>query len=169
MLSELKDILDRLQTGNFAENAQQQRASRMMKDLSDVISKQQKLLDDTFKAKREQRATASRAERPVRGEPSRPAARIRSRHEHGAPVRAMPGEAEQGSEKGQGESGEQGSPRGPGQLEQGQQPQGQRPGQHGPLGDRQAGARDKLQSLIDRLRIEGGEPPEQFEGAGKRP
>ena len=65
MLSELKDILDRLQTGNFAENAQQQRASRMMKDLSEVISKQQKLLDDTFKAKREQmppiKATRTRA------------------------------------------------------------------------------------------------------------
>jgi len=56
MLSELKDILDRLQTGNFPESAQQQRASRMMKDLSEVISKQQKLLDDTFKAKREQNA-----------------------------------------------------------------------------------------------------------------
>ena len=52
MLSELKDILDRLQTGNFAENAQQQRASRMMKDLSDIVSNQQKLLDDTFAAKR---------------------------------------------------------------------------------------------------------------------
>ena len=56
MLSELKDILDRLQTSNFAENAQQQRASQMMKDLSDIVSNQQKLLDDTFAAKREQGA-----------------------------------------------------------------------------------------------------------------
>ena len=54
MLSELKDILDRLQTGSFAENAQQQRASRMMKDLSDIVSNQQKLLDDTFAARRQQ-------------------------------------------------------------------------------------------------------------------
>ena len=54
MLSELKDILERLQAGNIPENAQQQRASRMMKDLSDIVSKQQKLLDDTFEAKRKQ-------------------------------------------------------------------------------------------------------------------
>ncbi len=53
MLSELKDILDRLQTGNFADNAKQQRAAKMMKDMNDLISKQQKLLDDTFGAKRE--------------------------------------------------------------------------------------------------------------------
>ncbi len=59
MLSELKDILDRLQTGNFAENAQQQRAGRMMKDLSDIVSNQQKLLDDTFSAKRQQSAGGS--------------------------------------------------------------------------------------------------------------
>ena len=54
MLSELKDILDRLQTGTFSDNAKQQRAAKMMKDLNDLVSKQQKLLDDTFKAKREQ-------------------------------------------------------------------------------------------------------------------
>ena len=54
MLSELKDILERMQAGNIPENAKQQRASRMMKDLNDVISKQQKLLDDTFDAKRKQ-------------------------------------------------------------------------------------------------------------------
>ena len=63
MLSELKDILERMQAGNIPENAKQQRASRMMKDLNDVISKQQKLLDDTFEAKRQQGGTkaASRA------------------------------------------------------------------------------------------------------------
>ena len=55
MLSELNDILDRLQTGNFPENAQQQRAQKMMKDLDDVVSDQQELLDDTFAEKREQR------------------------------------------------------------------------------------------------------------------
>ena len=166
MLSELKDILDRLQTSSFAENAQQQRAGRMMKDLSDVISKQQKLLDDTFKAKREQQSD-SESQQSGQFEVSPPGQPL----EFGpgmsmAPLfEQMPGDAEQGSEKGQGESGGQGSPPGPGQLEQGQQPQGQRPGKHGPLGDRQQELVDKLQSLIDRFRIEGGEPPDQFEGA----
>jgi len=53
MLSELKDILDRLQTGNFADNAKQQRAAKMMQDLKELTSQQQKLLDETFQAKRE--------------------------------------------------------------------------------------------------------------------
>jgi hypothetical protein len=77
----------------------------------------------------------------------------------------VPGEAQQGSMKGSGESGSQGAPPNQGQLEMGQQPQGQRPGQHAKLGDRQQALRDKLQELIDRFRIEGGEPPDEFKGA----
>jgi uncharacterized protein (TIGR02302 family) len=164
MLSELKDILDRLQTGNFPESAQQQRAGRMMKDLSDVISKQQKLLDDTFKAKREQNAGDSQSQQFEVSPPGQPL-------EFGngvsmAPLFEMPGEAEQGGQKGQGDSGKQGAPRGSGQAEQGKQaPGGQPSGKHGQLGDRQAELRDKLQSLIDRFRIEGANPPKEFEGA----
>ncbi len=166
MLSELKDILDRLQTGSFPESAQQQRASRMMKDLSDVISKQQKLLDDTFKAKREQNPAGDSASQQF--EVSPPGQPL----EFGpgmsmAPLFEMPGEAQQGSAKGQGESGKQGAPPGSGQMEQGMQPPGpgQRSGQHSQLGDRQEELRDKLQSLIDRFRIEGANPPDEFEGA----
>jgi uncharacterized protein (TIGR02302 family) len=169
MLSELKDILDRLQTGNFPESAQQQRASRMMKDLSEVISKQQKLLDDTFKAKREQNA-ANQGDQNQGGQfevspPGQPM-------EFGpgmsmAPLFEVPGDAEPGSEKGQGSSGKQVSPRGSNQANQGMQPlgPGQHSGQNGQLGDRQEELRDKLQSLIDRLRIDGANPPKEFEGA----
>ncbi len=164
MLSELKDILDRLQTGNFAENAQQQRASRMMKDLSDLVSNQQKLLDDTFAAKRQQNANNGDAQQFEVSPPGQPM-------EFGpgmsmAPLfEELPGEAQQGNLKGQGESGGQGSERGAGQLELGQQPQGQRSGQHAKLGERQQELRDKLQSLIDRFRIEGGDAPNEFKGA----
>lgn len=164
MLAELKDILDRLQTGNFAENAQQQRANRMMKDLSDIVSNQQKLLDDTFAAKRQQNANAGESEQFEVSPPGQPM-------EFGpgmsmAPLfENVPGEAQQGSVKGEGESGRQGAPRGSGQLELGQQPQGQRSGQHPQLGERQQGLRDKLQSLIDRFRIEGGDAPDEFKGA----
>ena len=56
MLSELKDLLERLESGNTAETEQQQRARRMMKDLSDLVSNQQQLLDDTFAARRQQSA-----------------------------------------------------------------------------------------------------------------
>ncbi|HAN62911.1 MAG TPA: TIGR02302 family protein [Rhizobiales bacterium] len=167
MLSELKDILDRLQTGNFPESAQQQRASRMMKDLSEVISKQQKLLDDTFKAKREQNA-GNDQNQGGQFEVSPPGQPL----EFGpgmsmAPLFEVPGDAEPGSEKGQGSSGKQVSPRGSGQAEQGMQPPGpgQHPSQNGQLGDRQEELRNKLQSLTDRLRIDGANPPQEFEGA----
>ena len=164
MLSELKDILDRLQTGNFAENAQQQRASRMMKDLSDIVSNQQKLLDDTFAAKREQGVSNGDSQQFEVSPPGQPM-------EFGpgmsmAPLfEEMPGEAQQGFMKGQGESGGQGGPREGGQLEIGPQPQGQQSGQNAQLGERQQELRNRLQSLIDRFRIEGGEAPDEFTGA----
>jgi uncharacterized protein (TIGR02302 family) len=164
MLSELKDIIDRLQTGNFAENAKQQRASRMMKDLSDIVSNQQKLLDDTFAAKREQGANSGDSQQFEVSPPGQPM-------EFGpgmsmAPLfEEMPGEAQQGFMKGQGESGGQGSPRQGGQLEIGPQPQGQPSGQHAKLGERQQELRDRLQSLIDRFRIEGSDAPDEFRGA----
>ena len=163
MLSELKDILERLQTGNLRrERASSSARSTMMKDLSDLVSNQQKLLDETFDAKREQGGSGSNA--AIRGEPARPADGIRPRHVHGAAF-GMPGEAQQGFMKGQGELGGQGSPRQPGQLEMGQQPHRSAPGQDSKLGERQQELRDPLQSLIDRFRIEGANAPEQFQGA----
>jgi len=72
----------------------------------------------------------------------------------------LPGEAQQGPLKGQGESGGQGGPRQPGQLEIGKQPQ-----EHARLGERQQQLRDQLQTLIDRFRLEGSEAPGELEGA----
>ena len=138
-----------------------------MKDLSEVISKQQKLLDDTFKAKREQNA-GNDQNQGGQFEVSPPGQPL----EFGpgmsmAPLFEVPGDAEPGSEKGQGSSGKQVSPRGSGQAEQGMQPPGpgQHPSQNGQLGDLQEELRDKLQSLTDRLRIDGANPPQEFEGA----
>jgi hypothetical protein len=160
MLSELKDILDRLQTGSFAENAEQQRASRMMKELGDIVSDQQKLLDDTFAAKRQQSAGNQSGDEFEVSPPGQPM-------EFGPGMSPLfenlPGEAQQGAMKGQGESGGQGSPPQAGQLEMGQQPQGE--GDFPKLGERQQGLRDKLQQLIDRFRMEGGEAPDEFLGA----
>ena len=162
MLSELKDILDRLQTGSFAENAEQQRASRMMKELGDIVSDQQKLLDDTFAAKRQQSAGNQSGDEFEVSPPGQPM-------EFGPGMSPLfenlPGEAQQGAMKGQGESGGQGSPPQAGQLEMGQQPQGEGEGGFPKLGERQQGLRDKLQQLIDRFRMEGGEAPDEFLGA----
>ena len=161
MLSELKDILDRLQTGSFAENAQQQRASRMMKDLSDIVSDQQKLLDDTFAAKRQQGSGNQAGDQFEVSPPGQPM-------DFGLGMtplfEELPGQAQQGTMKGQGESGGQGSPPQAGQLEMGQ-PQGEGDGQFPKLGERQQGLRDKLQQLIDRFRVEGDEAPDEFLGA----
>jgi uncharacterized protein (TIGR02302 family) len=162
MLSELKDILDRLQTGSFAENAQQQRASRMMKDLSDIVSNQQKLLDDTFAAKRQQSSGNQSGDEFEVSPPGQPM-------DFGpgmAPLfEELPGQAQQGGVKGQGESGGQGAPPQAGQLEMGEQQQGQGAGEHSKLGDRQQELRNKLQELIDRFRMEGSDAPNEFLGA----
>jgi uncharacterized protein (TIGR02302 family) len=164
MLSELNDILDRLQTGNFPENAQQRRAQRMMKDLDDVVSDQQELLDDTFAQKREQRQRQGGGKND-QFEVSPP----------GQPMDFGPGmslspffdqmpQSGQSGAKAQGRSGRQGDAPGGGQTQLGQQ-QGQ---QEGPLGDlkrRQQALREKLQSLIDRMGMDGGDGPGEFEGA----
>ena len=64
--------------------------------------------------------------------------------------------------KSPGESGKNGSPSDQGKMEMGQQPPG---GKNGQLAQRQQELRDKLQSLIDRFRMEGADAPEQFDGA----
>ena len=162
MLSELKDILERMQAGNIPENAQQQRASRMMKDLNDVISKQQKLLDDTFDTKRKQGGNEGQ-QQSQQFDVSPPGQPL----DFGpgmsmAPFSEMPGEAQQGQMKSSGESGKNGSPSDQGKMEMGQQPPG---GKNGQLAQRQQELRNKLQSLIDRFRMEGADAPEQFDGA----
>jgi uncharacterized protein (TIGR02302 family) len=163
MLSELKDILDRLQTGTFSDNAKQQRAAKMMKDLNDLVSKQQKLLDDTFKAKREQ-GGGKQADQFNVSPPGQPM-------EFGNGMYMQPfgtpqeegesnGQSSEGNESSQGRSGRN-------QSRGGKQQQGQRGGQFDDLSKQQGDLRDKLQSLIDRLHIEGASPPDQFKDAGE--
>jgi uncharacterized protein (TIGR02302 family) len=164
MLSELNDILDRLQTGNFPENAEQQRAQERMKDVDEVVSDQQKLLDDTFAEKRQQRQGQGGGQQD-QFDVSPP----------GQPMDFGPGmsmtpffdqmpQSGQSGARAQGQSGRQGDAPGGGQPQLGQQ-QGQPQGPLGELQKRQEALRDKLQSLIDRMQMEGGDAPNQFEGA----
>ncbi|HET7210489.1 MAG TPA: TIGR02302 family protein, partial [Methyloceanibacter sp.] len=163
MLSELKDLLERLETGSTAETEQQQRARQMMKDLSDLVSNQQKLLDDTFAAKRQQSArSGGDSEEFEVSPPGQPM-------EFGpgmAPLfEELPGEAQQGFMKGQGESGGQGSPRQQGQLEIG--PNAERSGENEKLAGRQQELLDKLQKMLDRFRIDGNDAPADLQDAGE--
>ena len=163
MLSELKDILDRLQTGTFSDSAKQQRAAKMMKDLNDLVSKQQKLLDDTFKAKRDQ-GGARQADQFNVSPPGQPM-------EFGPGIYmspfGMPQENSEANGQSEGSDNSQGrSATGRNQARGGRQQQGQRPGQFDELSKQQGGLREQLQSMIDRLHIEGATSPEQFKDAG---
>jgi uncharacterized protein (TIGR02302 family) len=164
MLSELKDILERLQTGTFPDNAKQQRVGKMMKDLNELVSKQQKLLDETFKAKREQGGNrqndafnVSPPGQPMEFGPGIFMAPFGLPQDEGSDSGRSPG----GNESAQGKSGGRGQ-------QPGEKAQGQRPGgKFDDLGRRQGDLRDALQSLIDRFRIEGANPPDQFPEAGE--
>ena len=65
MLSELRDLLDRLQSGRMADQGQSQRFGKMMDEFGDIIGKQQQA------ARRHLRPAAGRAQRGQKG--SRPA------------------------------------------------------------------------------------------------
>jgi uncharacterized protein (TIGR02302 family) len=49
MLSQLRDLLDRLQSGRMADTQQSQRFGKMMDEFGDIIGEQQRLLDETFR------------------------------------------------------------------------------------------------------------------------
>ncbi|MFW2392130.1 MAG: TIGR02302 family protein, partial [Methyloceanibacter sp.] len=166
MLSELNDILDRLQTGNFPENAQQQRAQKMMKDLDDVVSDQQELLDDTFAEKREQRqgqggGQSEQFDVSPPGQPMEFAPGMSM-----APFSEGMPQGGEGGPRAQGQSGRQGDAPGGGQPQIGQQ-QGQPQGPLGDLKKRQEALRNKLEQLIERMGMAGNDSPGEFEGASE--
>jgi uncharacterized protein (TIGR02302 family) len=63
MLSELRDLLDRLQSGRMADQQQSQRFGKMMDEFGDIIGQQQKLLDDTFGQQERQRDGSQRGQK----------------------------------------------------------------------------------------------------------
>ena len=174
MLAELKDVLDQLETGQSPSSAKDKRAEKMMNDLKEMVSKQQKLLDDTYKAKRKEAANQPGEEFEV-SPPGQPMEW--GNNMNMAPLFEMPEEGENG-EQDQNARGQQSDPGQRGQQsDQGQRGDqgaegksgrvGQGSSRYGSLGSRQGDIKQQLQSLIDRMRMEGAEAPEQFEGAGK--
>jgi uncharacterized protein (TIGR02302 family) len=162
MLGDLKDILERLQTGNFADNAKQQRAAKMMNDLKNLVDSQQKLLDETFGAKRKQgERNGNEFKVSPPGQPM-PFGQGMYMEPFGAPQpeSAPTGQSPQGNEGAQGRTGGRGQ-------QPGQQAQRQRGGKFDDLGQRQGELREKLQSLLDRMRIDGASPPNQLDKAGQ--
>ena len=160
-LSELNDLLERLQTGTTPENAKQQQAQKMMKDLDEMASDQQKLLDDTFAEKRKQQGKGGGGDQ---FEVSPPQSQDFGQGMGMAPFFDQMPQSGQGGPKAQGQSGRQGDAPGGGQPQMGQQ-QGKQQAPLSQLAERQKQLRDKLQQLIDRMQMQGGDAPDQFEGA----
>ena len=65
MLSQLRDLLDRLQSGRMADQGQSQRFGQMMDEFGNIIGREQQLLDDTFGELRQQGEGPARPTRPA--------------------------------------------------------------------------------------------------------
>lgn len=155
MLSEMRDMLERMQSGKMAESQMRQSREMMQKmdQLGNIVGDQQKLMDDTFAEQRrqgeqrgQQRGQQGQQQRGQRGQ------------QQGQQGRQGQQPGEQGRQGRQGRQGEQGNGQQgqQGQQGQGQQGQGQQgPGQQGPgqLGERQRALRD----MLDKLQREMGE------------
>ncbi|MGI9477213.1 MAG: TIGR02302 family protein [Hyphomicrobiaceae bacterium] len=148
MLSQLRDLLDRLQSGRMARGQQQQngRGQQMMKMLNqfgDLIGKQQRLMDDTHGSRRQQ----------GQGQ--------RQGQQQGQQRGQRQGQQGQGGQR-QGQRGLRGN----GRDQRGQQ-QGSGRGSQSPnaLGQRQGQLEQRLGRLRRGLQQFGMQPPSQLEGA----
>ncbi len=137
MLSELRDLMERLQSGRQAQEQQKQNREAMQKmdELGNMVGEQQKLMDDTFGEQREQ---DQKGQRGQQGQPK--------------PGQQKQGQKGQGQQQGQ--KGEKGQKSQKSQKSQGQQSEGGQgqPGEEGKLGQRQGALKDKLAKLQRDLR-----------------
>ena len=156
MLSELRDVLERLQTGRMSEQQarQSQQMMKMMDELGNVVGEQQKLMDETFGELRRQ-------DQP--GEQGRQGKQGRQQGQQGQRPGQQQGQRGQRGQQGQQGQGQQGK-QGEGQQQPGQGQQGG-PGQ---LGQRQGQLRDRLGNLQRDMRDLGvGGEGDQFDEANE--
>ena len=137
MLSELRDLLENAQPGNQASNSQSQEMMQMLDGLSELITKQQQLLDETYRAQQQ--------------------SEYGSQGDEGD-------SADQGQEGADSQDGKQGQ-QGQGQGQKGRGKNGHSP--FPGLGQQQGALQKQLKELMDRLKGFGAKPPEQFDGAGQ--
>ncbi|MFA5954990.1 TIGR02302 family protein [Hyphomicrobium sp.] len=162
MLSELRELMDRLQAANSPEaREQQKRAEQMMKklnDLSDLTGKQQQLMDDTFGERRRQEGQ------------NQGGSQQDQQDGQGQPRVGKKGQQQgQGQQRG-GQDGMQADQQGGGEQGEGQQGQnGQSGGQKrrgkGSLQDRQAELRNELDKLKKDLEQMGAGDPDKLGNA----
>jgi uncharacterized protein (TIGR02302 family) len=162
MLSEMRDLTERMQQGK-QDPQQAQKNEEMLKlmdELGGVVGDQQKLMDETFKERREggrQPSNEMQKDQQRMGQAGRPTQERGNRNDKSG-QRGGKGKGEQGQQGG--EASGQGEP-GEGE-EQGQQGSG---GQQGQLSQRQRALRDRLNSLQRGIGDQGAQPSEQLQGA----
>ena len=148
MLSQLRDLLEQLQSGRMArqQGQQNQQMMQMMDQFGDLIRRQQQLLDDTFNEQREAGEEGQEGQQGQQGQHGRQG------------QQGQQGQGQRG-QRGRGQQGQQGQ-RGRGQ----QQGEGEGEGR-GQLSRRQGQLRDRLGQLGQGMQQFGMKPPSQFGGA----
>lgn len=156
LLDKLSGMMQRLQMGLANPNSQSRQMMNMVQGLGELIQRQQKLLDETF---RERRRLDDKAGEQEEGQPGeRRTERNGAMGERNA-RRGRQGEGRQG-QQGRGKFGE-----GEGQRQGRGQGKGTR--RYGGLANRQGSIRDRLDGLLEQMRTLGTRPPDQLEGSAR--
>jgi uncharacterized protein (TIGR02302 family) len=163
MLSEMRELMDRLQAANSPEaKAQQQRAEQMMKklnQLSDLTGKQQQLMDDTFGERRRQEGQqqgqggSQEDQQDGQGQPRAGGKGQQGQGRQSDGQNGMQPDQQGGGDQGGGQQGQQGQ--GGGQQRRGK----------GNLQDRQAELRNELEKLKKDLEQMGTGDPHKLGNA----
>ena len=165
MLSELRDLMEQLQSGRMAnrgQNGQGNQMMQMMDQFGDLIQKEQGLLDDTHQQQGgqdgQQGEDGQQGQQGQQGN-GRQGRRPGQQGQQGQQGQGQPGQRGQRGQRGQqGQPGQQG--------EQGDQPGGNQAGNGpGSLRDRQGQLRDRLGQMMDGLRGMGMNPADQLSRA----
>lgn len=161
LLSEMQDLMERLQAGRMdqAQAQKNQEMMKMMEELGDMVGDQQKLMDDTFGERREDGGGQGR-------ERQKPPPGMKGMGGDGqdGDVGAPPGQSDQ-AQRGRGQRGQQGG--GPAQQGQGDQ-MGQGNNQRGGLDsltERQRQLRERLGQLQQDMRGKGASSSQQLQDA----
>ncbi len=145
MLSDLRELMDRLQASTPESRAEQQRGKEMMKklgQLDDLAGKQQELMDETFgeqKKQQQQGSPEGGSQEDQSGQNSKPGKQGQQGKGQQKAQKGGAPDQQGGGKQGEGKQGEDG--KGPGDKKKGQ----------GDLGQRQADLRKQLERLKKEL------------------
>jgi uncharacterized protein (TIGR02302 family) len=162
MLSEMQDLMERLQSGRMDQEQakRNQEMMQMMEELGDMVGDQQKLMDETFN---ERRDGGEEDGGQQGGEKQKPPPGMKGMGAEGKEGRGGGPEGQGESTPGRSQRGQQGGGRG--QQGQGDQlGQGNNQGRAG-LSQRQRELRDRLGKLQRDMRQKGGNPSQQLKDA----